>query len=123
MSLQLASFVLVNVALFVICEVVIITHIHRFFKNWFLPRRNFLVNQEVAIDMMLEALEPIAHASPNLANVITTQFTESIDGSDPLETAVRYLRWTSFLRCTAGVLAIALPPAWTMWLFSVIGLV
>jgi hypothetical protein len=123
MTLQLASFVLVNIAVFVVCEVVIITHIHHFFKNWFLPRRDFLNHQEAAISMLLKALEPVAVSSPSIVNVITTQFTESIDGSDPLETAVRYLRWTSFLRCTAGVLAIALPPAWTMWLFSVIGLV
>jgi len=123
MTLQLASFILVNVALFVICEVAIITHIHRFFKNRFIPRRNFLANQEAAICVLLEALKSVAHSSPSLVNVITSQFSEGIDGSDPLESAVRYLRWTSFLRCTAGVLAIALPPTWTLWLFSVIGLV
>ncbi|MEE2759493.1 MAG: hypothetical protein VYA86_05910 [Candidatus Thermoplasmatota archaeon] len=122
MSLQIASFVLVNIAVFVVCEIAILTHIHRYFKHFFVPRRRWLANQEVAIGYILEALEPVAIASPILNNQLTSQFSESMDGTDPLESAVRYLRWTSFLRCLAGAIAIVLPPAWTMWLFSLIGL-
>tara|TARA_Y100000814_G_scaffold239740_1_gene184102 strand:+ start:71 stop:442 length:372 start_codon:yes stop_codon:yes gene_type:complete len=123
MSLQIASFVLVNIAIFVVCEIAILTHIHRYFKHFFVPRRRWLEDQSIAIGILIEALEPISAASPNLKNQLTSQFSESVDGTDPLDSAVRYLRWTSFLRCIAGALAIALPPAWTVWLFSVIGLV
>ena len=116
----LYAFLLLNVAMIVVTEVLIISHLATWFEEHFTPKKTTIEDEWWGMHLLEMCAEEF---SIQLPESFCGCATEELTNDEKFDNSLRSLRTAALVRCVAGGMALLLAPAFTAMLLGHVGLV